>query len=69
MPLSDREWRNSNLKTDNFGNVIAFLLKLPQRGRMFIENEIKILCSTPAGVECWSFITYFYKHTNPPGLR
>ena len=36
---------------------------------MFVENEIKIGYSTPAGVECGSFTTYFYKHTNPLGLK
>jgi len=36
---------------------------------MFIENETKIGCSTPAGVECGSFATCFYKHANPLGLE
>jgi len=36
---------------------------------MFIENEIKIGCSTLARVECGSFATYFYKDTNPLGFE
>jgi len=36
---------------------------------MVIEKEIKIGYTTPAGVVCGSFKSYFYKHINPLGLE